>query len=45
MRLGHLDQSIDIGDDFFNDWAKIFYRKITGKKISFTNPILNKIID
>lgn len=45
MRLGRLDQFFDMEDDFFNDWAKIFYRKISGKKIDFINPILNEILN
>ena len=45
MRLGNVNQLIDMDDDFFNDWAKVFYRKISGKKVSFINPILNEILN
>lgn len=45
MRAGNLDQLIDMDDDFFTDWAKIFYRKITKKQVNFVNPILNDILN
>lgn len=45
MRLGRLDQMFDMEDDFFNDWVKIFYRKISGKNVDFINPILNEILN
>lgn len=45
MRLGNLDSLTGSDDDFFNDWAKIFYRKISGRKVKFVNPILNEILN
>lgn len=38
------ENNIDFKDDFFNDWYKVLYNRVTKHKVKFTNPILNKII-
>jgi thymidylate synthase len=37
-------QIIDFNDDFFSDWYKVLYQRITKNNVEFKNPILNKII-
>ncbi|WP_423807871.1 thymidylate synthase [Photobacterium damselae] len=34
---------IDLGSDFMNDWQKIIYQYLTGKRVSYVNPILNRM--
>lgn len=45
IRKGNTFDLIDFRDEFFNDWAKIFYRFHTKKLIKFENPILNQIMN
>jgi thymidylate synthase len=42
--IGSEQTIIDFNDDFFNDWFKVLYQRITKNKVEFKNPILNKII-
>lgn len=35
----------NFGDDFFNDWASVFYHKKTNRSTKFINPLLNKIFN
>lgn len=35
---------IDFDDDFFNDWSRVFYHKITGNPVRFVNPLLDGIL-
>lgn len=34
----------EFDDDFFNDWYKVFYFRITGKQPYFSNPLLNHLV-
>lgn len=43
LREHSVKSLIDFNDDFFNDWAKIFYQFHTKECVQFTNPLLNKI--
>lgn len=36
---------VDFHDDFFNDWAKVFYFKRFKTKLECANPILNSLMD
>ncbi len=43
LRLGQIQEIPDFGDDFFNDWAGILFRKVKGGVIQFSNPILTQV--
>jgi thymidylate synthase len=44
MRIGKNKDIMDFNDDFFNDWAKVLFKKVSKNKIiTFNNPILNQI--
>jgi len=43
-KISFSEIDIDFNDDFFNDWYKVLYHRITKNKVDFINPILNKII-
>jgi thymidylate synthase len=45
IKAQQTDELIAFGDDFFDDWAKVLYRKIKSAPVNFTNPILNRIIN
>jgi len=44
-KISFSEIDIDFNDDFFNDWYKVLYHRITKNKVEFINPILNKIIN
>jgi thymidylate synthase len=39
-----IQQSLDLQDDFFNDWLKVLEFFNTKHKVEFVNPILNELI-
>lgn len=43
LRSGQINEICHFDDDFFNDWAKVFYSKIKKQSMEFVNPILNKL--
>lgn len=45
IRNRELRSLVDFDDDFFNDWAKVFYRFNVDKTFNdFSNPLLSKIV-
>lgn len=43
LRIAKRDYRIDLDNDMFNDWAKVFYHYWTKNKIEFKNPFLNHL--
>ena len=43
LRNTQFSEKPNFDDDFFNDWASVFYQKKTKRNIKFINPLLNKI--
>lgn len=43
LRIEGKKYIIDLENDLFNDWAKVFYLYHTKEKIKFINPYLNKL--
>lgn len=43
LRIDKNKEIIDLGNDMFNDWAKVFYFHHTKIKIAFLNPYLNNL--
>lgn len=46
LRKEKVDFIIDLGDEFFNDWAKVLYSfHFPKSKIIFLNPLLNEVFE
>lgn len=45
LRAGKTVKLVDLGDDFFNDWFKVFYKFHTKEKVIFKNNLLNELLN
>ncbi len=43
LRLKRMSQIKEFEDDFFNDWGKVLFNKITKSSVEYANPILNSL--